>query len=83
VRKSWPAALGSIAVSFIGELQAVHCGPWFCASSTGVPSVGRFEFAGKPAGCFRFEGITCNDAYLNVIALWAFEQPVFQSNGPR
>lgn len=32
VRKSWPDALGSIAVSFIAELQAVHCGPWFCMS---------------------------------------------------
>jgi hypothetical protein len=26
VRKSWPGALGSIAVNFIGEPQAVHCG---------------------------------------------------------
>lgn len=34
VRKSWPPKLGSIAASFIGEPQAVHCGPWFCASST-------------------------------------------------
>jgi hypothetical protein len=33
VRKSWPVALGSIAVNFIGEPQAVHCGPWFCVSS--------------------------------------------------
>jgi hypothetical protein len=46
-------------------------------------SVGRFEFAGKPAGRLRFEWITCNDADLNVIALWAFKQPVFESNGPR
>ena len=27
--------LGSIAASFMGEPQAVHCGPWFCASSMG------------------------------------------------
>jgi hypothetical protein len=27
VRKSWPNALGSIAVSFIGELQAMQHGP--------------------------------------------------------
>src|SRR5260370_2817226 len=33
VRKSWPGALGSIAVNFIEEPQAVHCGPWFCVSS--------------------------------------------------
>jgi hypothetical protein len=33
VRKSWPNALGSIAVNLIGEPQAVHCGPWFCVSS--------------------------------------------------
>jgi hypothetical protein len=35
VRKSWPNALGSIAVSFIGELQAMQHGPWFCESSIG------------------------------------------------
>jgi hypothetical protein len=33
VRKSWPVLLGSIAVNFIGEPQAAHCGPWFCVSS--------------------------------------------------
>jgi hypothetical protein len=33
VRRSWPNALGSIAVNFMGEAQAVHCGPWFCVSS--------------------------------------------------
>jgi hypothetical protein len=33
VRKSWPNALGSIAVNFIGEPQAVQHGPWFCESS--------------------------------------------------
>jgi hypothetical protein len=27
--------LGSIAASLMGEPQAVHCGPWFCASSMG------------------------------------------------
>ena len=35
VRKSWPDMLGSIAASLVGEPQAVHCGPWFCASSMG------------------------------------------------
>jgi hypothetical protein len=38
VRKSRPNELGSIAVNFIGELQLVHCGPWFCTSSMGLPS---------------------------------------------
>jgi hypothetical protein len=33
VRKSWPDALGSIAVNLIGEPQAMHCGPWFCVSN--------------------------------------------------
>jgi hypothetical protein len=37
VRKSWPNELGSIAVNFIGEPQVVHCGPWFCTSSIGLP----------------------------------------------
>jgi len=27
--------LSSIATSLMGEPQAVHCGPWFCASSKG------------------------------------------------
>jgi hypothetical protein len=36
VRRSWPDALGSIAVSFIGDPQAVHCGPWFCVSRMNV-----------------------------------------------
>jgi len=35
VRKSWPGMLGSIAASLMGEPQAVHCGPWFWASSMG------------------------------------------------
>ena len=30
--------LGSIAASLMGEPQAVHCGPWFCASSMGQSS---------------------------------------------
>ena len=33
--QSWPGMLGSIAASLMGEPQAVHCGPWFCASSMG------------------------------------------------
>jgi hypothetical protein len=30
---AWPSPPGSMAVSFIGEPQAVHCRPWFCLSS--------------------------------------------------
>jgi hypothetical protein len=42
VRKSLPNELGSIAVNLIGELQLVHCGPWFCTSSMASPR-GRRE----------------------------------------
>jgi hypothetical protein len=31
-----------------------------------------------PTSYFRFKGIRCNDAYLDVIALGAFEQTVFK-----
>jgi hypothetical protein len=48
-----------------------------------LPSVRRPEFAIKPTGRLRFEGIRCNDAYLNVIAFRAFEQPVFETNWTR
>jgi hypothetical protein len=41
VRKSWPNALGSIAVNFIGESHAAHCGPWFCVSSMLLSCSGR------------------------------------------
>jgi hypothetical protein len=82
VRKSRPVLLGSIAVSFIGEPQAVHCGPWFCTSSKGVASVRRSKIAVKPTNRFRFKRIRCNDAYLDVIALGAFEQTVFETNWP-
>src|ERR1700689_908112 len=83
VRKSWPNALGSIAVNFMGEPQAVHSGPWFCLSSMASPSVRCPEFSGKPTGRVRFEGIRCGDAYLNVIASGAFEQPVLETDGTR
>jgi hypothetical protein len=83
VRKSWPVSLGSIAVSFMGEPQAVHSGPWFWTSSTGVPSVRRLEFTGNPTSRFRFAGIGCNDVYLDVIAFGAFEQPVFETDRSR
>jgi hypothetical protein len=77
----WP---GSNAVSLIGEPQAAHCGPWLCVSSMALlPSVRRPEFTIKPTGRLRFMGIRCNDAYLNVIAFRAFEQPVFETNWTR
>jgi hypothetical protein len=41
VRRSWPNALGSIAVNFIGESHAAHCGPWFCVSSMPLSCSGR------------------------------------------
>src|SRR6202158_2589463 len=43
VRRSWPNALGSIAVNLIGEPQAVHCGPWFCVSSMVAPQFGALS----------------------------------------
>jgi hypothetical protein len=78
-----PVSLGSIAVNFIGEPHAVHCGPWFCVSSNGIASVRCSKFSGKPAGCFGIDGIGFNDVYLNLIALRTLEQPVFETNWPR
>jgi hypothetical protein len=83
VRKSWPTLLGSIAESFIGEPQAVHCGPWFCPSSMSVSSVRRPEFAVKPSEGVGLERVRRNDADLDVIAFRAFEQPVFEADRPR
>ena len=40
-RTSCPHMLGSIEVNLMGELQAVHIGPWFCLSSIRYPYVGR------------------------------------------
>jgi hypothetical protein len=48
-----------------------------------LPSVRCPEFSGKPTGSVRFQGIRCSDAYLDVIALGAFEQPVFEADGAR
>jgi hypothetical protein len=45
----------------------------------GIASVRRSEFSGEPTGCFRFEGIRCNDACLDMIAVGTFEQPVFEA----
>lgn len=67
----------------MGEPQAVHCGPWLCLSSMVLPSSRGPEFARKPTGHLGCEGIGCNDVHLNVIALWTFEQPVFETNRPR
>ena len=75
--------LGSIAESFIGEPQAVHCGPWFCLSSMAFASIRRSEFSDKPTARLRFEGIGCNDVNLNLIAFGAFEQPVLETNWSR
>jgi hypothetical protein len=38
-----------------------------------APSVRCSEFARKPTGRVGFEGIGCNDAYLNLIAFGVFE----------
>jgi hypothetical protein len=41
VPKCWLHMLGSITANLIGELQATHCGLWFCLSSIRYPYVGR------------------------------------------
>jgi len=43
------------------------------------PLVGRSEFASEPTGCIRFERVRRNDAYLDMIAVGTFEQPVFEA----
>jgi hypothetical protein len=82
--KSWPIWLGSIAVSFMGEPQAVH---WrtlvLRVEHCFAASVRCPEFNIKPAGRLRLKGIRCNDADLDVIAFGAFEQPVFETNWTR
>jgi len=83
VRRSLPVPLGSIADNFMGEPQAVHCGPWFCLSSMASLSDRRSEFSGKPSGRLRCEGVRCNDIDLNVIAFGAFEQPSFETGWSR
>ena len=45
-----------------------------------MPSVRYPEFTIKPTGRLRLKGIACNDAYLNLIAFGAFEQPVFETD---
>jgi hypothetical protein len=83
-RKSWPAALGSIAVSFMGEPHAQHCGRWFCASSiVDFRSIRRFEFAGKPAKRIGFHRVTRNNHRVGAAAVPAVERPVFGAGRPR
>jgi hypothetical protein len=78
VRKSWPNALGSIALSFIGELQAMQHGPWFCASSIGrspiyakAASVRRASRAGTRIYSFAEEAEADCDAGMRFPFRWA------------
>ena len=82
VRKSWPNALGSIAVNLIGEPQAVHCGPWFCVSSMVAPSVRSPEFPGKPPYVGRLHRIARNNFVLCGVALRTFEPAMLKAHGP-
>lgn len=75
--------LGSIADSFIGEPQPVHCGPWFCLSSMALPSSRCFEFAGEPTGRLGLERVRCDDVYLDMIALGTFKKPVIETDWTR
>jgi hypothetical protein len=54
-----------------------------CVEHCVAPSVRCSEFSGKPTGRVGFERIGCSDAYLDVIAFGAFEQPVFETDGAR
>jgi hypothetical protein len=83
VRRSFSISPGSIAVSFIGDPQTVHCGPWFCLSSMALVSIRRSELSEQPTDCRRFEGIGSNDADLDLIAPGTFEQPVLETDGSR
>ena len=56
--------------------------PWFCLSSMPLPSNRCFEFTDEPSGRLRCKGFGCNNAYLAVVALGTFEQPVFKPIGP-
>jgi len=50
----------------------------------GLPrSVRCSEFASEPTDRFRIERVRCNDTDLNVIALGAFEQSLFETHWPR
>jgi hypothetical protein len=48
--------LGSIAVNFMGEPQAVHCGPWFCVSSMALPQFGALSSPASQPVAFDFNG---------------------------
>ncbi len=75
--------LGSIAVNFIGEPQAVHCGPWFCVSSMVAPSVRSPEFPGKPPYESRLHRVARNDFVLYEVALRTLEPSMLKAHGTR
>jgi hypothetical protein len=54
-----------------------------CIEHALLLSVRRSELTSEPAGRFRFQRVRRNDAYFNVIAFGAFEQPLFETNGSR
>jgi hypothetical protein len=52
-----PVLLGSMAESFIGEPQAVHCGPWFCLSSMVLrPQFGALSSLASHPAAFDLKG---------------------------
>jgi hypothetical protein len=63
--------LGSIAVNLMGEPQAVHCGPWFCASSMGYFSeiVDQPGVPGSPASQPAALDLKGSDA-MTLISTW-------------
>jgi hypothetical protein len=54
-----------------------------CIEHALLLSVRRSELTSEPTGRFRFQRVRCNDAYLDVIAFRAFEQPLFETNRSR
>ncbi len=58
-------------------------GTLFCASSMRTASGRRSKFTVNPTRRFRFEGIRCNNAGLNLIASGAFKQSLFKTDWPR
>jgi hypothetical protein len=77
--------LGSITDNFIGEPQAVHCGPWFCLSSMALLSVWRSKFADKPTGSFfGFHRIDkLDNALVNVVTSGTLERSNVKAGGAR
>jgi hypothetical protein len=54
-----------------------------CIEHVGFPLIGRCDFAGKPSDSPRIKRVRCDNSYFNMIALGAFEKPVFKADWAR